>query len=144
MDDTQKALAIIDSIYSVTDTDELQKLEAGLNALFQLPSPERGIETLFRLYERFPDDDGYGVFWTVLHGLEHLPGYEPYLKASVRRIPTEFNVLMVNRILNSNLSGPQRQEWLTLLEEAKANPNASETASTQATHFIEYQNSRLQ
>ena len=142
MDDCQEALAAINSVASVDNTAELQKLEAALDKLFRAPQPERGIDTLFHLYERFPDDDGYGVFWSVLHGLEKLPGYEPFLQASVRRVPMEFNLLMVNRILNSQLPNTQRQEWLSLLGEVEANPRSSKNAKEQARESIEYQSQR--
>ncbi len=142
MNDYQEAIAAIDSVASVDDTGELQKLEAALATLFQLPQPERGIETLFHLYERFPNDDGYGAFWTVLHRLEKLPGYEPFLKASVQRVPMEFNLRMVSRILNSSLPDTQRQEWLSLLGEVEANPRSSENAKEQARESIEYQSER--
>ena len=132
MENLQGTLAVIDGIKSVTDAGELQKLEVGLDELFKAPFPERGIETLFRLFERFPNDDGYGVFWTVLHGIEHQPDYEPHLKASVRHIPTEFNLRMVNRLLNSDLPDGQRQEWLDLLSEVISNPSYSEDAKAEA------------
>ncbi len=144
MDNDQENLAVIDSVASVTDTGELQKLEAALDTLFQLPQPERGVKTLFRLFERFPNEDGNGIFWTVLHGLEKLPGYEPYLKESIKRVPMEFNLLMVNRLLNSPLSNVQRQEWLASLREVENNPQSSDAAKEQARHFIEYQSERSQ
>lgn len=140
MDDFQQALALIDSIKSVQDDDELKKLGVALDRFFQYNHPERGIEVLFNLYERFPDDDGYGVFWTILHGIEHLRGYEPFLKASVERKPMEFTLTMVNRLLNSGLQDTERQEWLNVLEEVKSNPKNGNVARKQAEGFINYQN----
>ncbi len=81
-----------------SDWDKLDQL---LEQLWVTGAPEQGMKALFGIFERYPEDDGNGVFWTILHGLERLPNYEPALVSSVRRQPTEFNVLMVNRILNT-------------------------------------------
>src|ERR1700723_1101145 len=55
------------------------------------------VEDLLAVFERFPEDDGAGVFWSILHGLEALTGYEPALVRSVQKRPSEFGVLMVGR-----------------------------------------------
>ena len=57
---------------------------------------------MLRVFERYPDEDGAGVFWSIVHGLEALPGYEPFLVESYsKRAPSEFGVIMLGRILNS-------------------------------------------
>ena len=55
---------------------------------------------MLRVFERFPLDDGAGVAWSIVHGLESLPGYEPHLVDSLRRRPSELGVVMLNRMLN--------------------------------------------
>jgi hypothetical protein len=55
------------------------------------------------VFERFPDHDGYGVMWSVLHGIEAILNYEIELLASVRRLPTEFGVVMeLQPIIDAN------------------------------------------
>ena len=143
MDGFQEAITGIQSIKSVDDVVELENLQAALDRLFQSPSQtEQIMKTLFGLYERFPKSDGYGAFWTVLHGLEKLPGYEPHLKASVKRQPMEFTLRMIGRILNSDLPNNQRQEWLTLLNEVVSNPLSDDEAKADAKHIIEHQSKR--
>ena len=46
-------------------------------------------------------DDGYGVFWTILHGLEDIPDYESALFASLRRRPSMMALSMACRVLNA-------------------------------------------
>lgn len=139
MDEFQQAVAVIESIKSVEDTEELLKLQTALDNLFQTPHPELAIETLFGLFEHFPVSDAYGIFWSVLHGLEHLPNYEPHLRESVRRQPMEFTLTMVSRILNSNLPHNKRHEWLALLGEVIASPRANEAAKEHAQRIVEHQ-----
>lgn len=92
-------LARIESIRNVDDESDLMTLDASVRELFQLPDAEMGIDTLLRVFERFPTKDGFGVFWSIVHGLESLAGrYEPKLVASVRRAPSGFSVMMVNRL----------------------------------------------
>ena len=54
------------------------------------------IETLLRVFERFPRHDG--------HGLEQVSGYERALIASVQRCPTELSVTMLRRLLKSGVA----------------------------------------
>ncbi|MBC8103205.1 MAG: hypothetical protein H7Z41_11515 [Cytophagales bacterium] len=100
MPPSEEVLAAIER-YQPGD-DHWSDLDDLLNRLWEAGPPEGAMvaETLLRVFERFPEDDGNGVFWSILHGLESLPEYEPALVASVRRQPVEFTVLMVNRILN--------------------------------------------
>jgi hypothetical protein len=62
------------------------------------------IETLLRVFERFPRHDGHGVLFGVIHGLEQVSGYERALIASVQRCPTELSVTMLRRLLKSGVA----------------------------------------
>lgn len=104
MDGIPRIITKLDTIKSVEDEGELALLDQAIEALFSTQSPERAIDALFRIYERFPESDGYGVFWSILHALEAMPGYEQRLIESVRRQPMEFNLNMVNRLLNANIT----------------------------------------
>jgi hypothetical protein len=61
----------------------------------------RHIRDLLAVLERFPVDDGAGVLWSVVHGVESLPGREPELIRSVRRKPSELGVTMIGRLLTA-------------------------------------------
>ena len=74
-----------------------------LNELWLVgPSPSESLPILFGVFERFPKDDGAGVFWSILHGIEGLPyNYEPLLRDSYNRVPSEMAHVMLTRLANS-------------------------------------------
>ena len=72
-------------------------LDALLEELFQCGSASLGIKAMLEVFEQFPTEDGAGVFWSIVHGLESLDGYERRLVESVRRAPSEFSLIMVHR-----------------------------------------------
>ncbi|HEU5138075.1 MAG TPA: hypothetical protein VFU13_23220 [Steroidobacteraceae bacterium] len=76
------------------------RLDDLLGELFQQPVDAEGIKAMLRVFERFPLDEAVGPAWSIVHGLESLPGYEPYLVDSLRRRPSELGVVMLNRMLN--------------------------------------------
>lgn len=61
------------------------------------------IAACLRVFERYPEDDGAGVFFTIIHTLEHFGGYESALASSVRRNPNQWNLLMLNRMLDADI-----------------------------------------
>ena len=82
------------------------ELDALLHELFLRGSAPMGIDAMLHVFERYPGEDGAGVFWSIVHGLETLPGYESRLIESIRRVPSDFALLMVNRLLNTEC-----REW---------------------------------
>lgn len=62
------------------------------------------VPELLAVLERFPEDDGVGVFWSIVHGVESIPGYEAELLRSLCRQPSELAVTMACRLLNSGVS----------------------------------------
>ncbi len=56
---------------------------------------------MLSVFERYPEEDGYGVMWTIVHGLESLPNYQPELLRSLARQPSELGITMIGRILNA-------------------------------------------
>lgn len=88
------------------------------------------------VFERFPEQDGYGVFWGILHALEACEGYELELLASVSRKPCEFNVLMVNRLLNAGVSEIQGQSLDGILRFVVSSPRATAQAVHDAKHYL--------
>jgi len=111
-------------------------LDKFLERLWATGEPERGTEVLFGVFERFPEQDGYGVFWSILHGLESLPDYEGPLIASLRRQPPEFNVRMIDRILNAGRNSVGGVSGLTLLGEVLVHPDATEQAREDAGEYL--------
>ena len=141
-DNLQNIISTLDGIKSVENEAELAKLDGAVKSLLASDHPELGIGALLRIFERFPDRDGYGVFWSLLHGLESLPGYERSLVESVRRQPSEFSLLMVNRILNAGKTQVDDTNLFVLLEEVARNHNYSEAIRKDAENFVEWQRGR--
>jgi hypothetical protein len=137
--ETQDLIEKIDGIRSSEEPDDLKVLDLAVTKLFQSGHATAAIPCLFRLFERFPDKDGFEVFWSVLHGLESLPGYETELLKSVQRKPSEFSVRMVNRILNTGQKHVCDTDLLNLLQQVVDNPTALHSVQTEAKRFIEYQ-----
>ncbi|SKA85651.1 hypothetical protein SAMN02745166_01177 [Prosthecobacter debontii] len=70
---------------------------------------------IFEFFETAPDAD-CGAPGTLVHHVErYYPNYLPALKASVRRKPSYNGVLMINRILSSNLDAVVRNELMEIL-----------------------------
>lgn len=85
--------------YESVDGDWLQ-LDELVIELWQSGKPEIGIGALFRIFEKYPTDDGAGVFWSILHGLETLD-YEQNLYDSLIARPSHMTIIMLKRIENS-------------------------------------------
>ena len=63
------------------------------------PPPREALPVLFGVFERFPDEDGSGAFWSILHGVESLPhDYASMLEDSHRRVPSFMADIMLRRL----------------------------------------------
>ncbi|MBK8800844.1 MAG: hypothetical protein IPN71_02090 [Fibrobacteres bacterium] len=81
--------------------DDWRSLESLLELAFGSTSPQRYYDAIFNLFERFPDDDGSGVFWSALHGIEHHGNYESKLLKYFRRQPGTMTKAMLLRLRNA-------------------------------------------
>jgi hypothetical protein len=102
------------------------------------PSRELTIDSMLGLIERFPDAD-LGSPGPLVHELEAIPGYEPFLLQSLRRQPADLTVWMANRILNTELPTEVRTAWLNELRMVLKNPKAKESTRDAANEFLEFQ-----
>ena len=89
---------------SAPDADWRQ-FESVLPHLTARPWSHAEIVAALGVFERHPHGESFGLFWTLLHGLEAQPDFEPLLFASVRRVPSEFGVTMLGRLLNADTVG---------------------------------------
>lgn len=135
----KETIAKLDSISSVEDEGELGRLDESLKQVFESEHPELGTEALFRVYERFPTEDAFGLFWAILSGLEKLPGYEQHLVESVKRRPSLFSLLMVNRLLNYGIRKVGGTDLFSLLEKVAGDENQQAEIREEAKDFIEWQ-----
>lgn len=88
-----------------------------LDELWATGHPELGIVNMLNVLERFPEEDGAGVLWSIVHGLEQIEGYEEQLLASLYRQPSQLSVIMVHRIENMGQTEIQGKEIKTIYTE---------------------------
>jgi len=112
-------------------------LDELLDELFQRDLPDVAFDSLLGVFERFPTDDGAGVFWSILHGLESLPGYESHLVKSIQTNPSEFSLIMVHRLLNSGVEKLDETRCLALLEDVAQNQSTSEVVRNTAKNLCD-------
>ena len=97
--------------------DDWDKLQMLLDELWRDGDPSAAIHQMLGVFERYPaDEDGCGVFWSILHGLETLSGYEPHLMRSVQSSPSEFGVMMLGRIRNAKIDTIDSISILSVLQ----------------------------
>lgn len=76
-----------------------------LAELWSVGVTEECLPVLFSVFERFPTEDGAGVLWSILHGVEALPfPYEEQLKISLDRCPSEMGQVLMNRLLKERVA----------------------------------------
>jgi hypothetical protein len=92
---------------------------------------------LLNVFSRFPDDDGAGVFWSIIHGLETFPDYQPALLSAIRAHPTGLSLTMVNRMLNGGETHVGNTSWLSVLQSVAGNDAYSQTVRATASGFAE-------
>lgn len=124
------------------DTEQLDKLAYVINGIAETKESLFSVEPMLRIFERFPESDGFGIFWSILHKIEGIPGYEPYLLASVKSKPTDFSVTMINRIINDGQNEIEGEYLLHLLAGIEADTHYSENIRNVAREYLEYQGKR--
>lgn len=76
-----------------------RELDTLLSELWQGKVSIACLPVLFRIFERFPEDDGAGVFWSIVHGLESTDlNYEGPLRESLLRQPSKLGLIMLRRL----------------------------------------------
>lgn len=77
-------------------------LESLLAELWKTEISQGCLSTLFRVFERFPEEDGAGVFWSIVHGVEATDlKYDDALRESLEHQSSEFGELMMSRLKKS-------------------------------------------
>jgi hypothetical protein len=76
-------------------------LENLIEQAFSSKNPSDYYVAIFNLFERFPEEDGSGVFWSAVHGMEKVGNYEKSLLRFYRRYPTLMSKIMLVRLQNS-------------------------------------------
>jgi hypothetical protein len=78
-------------------------LDTLLDELWALGVSAGALRILFGVFERFPEDDGAGVLWSIVHGVESLDiDYEAALRESLQRRSSLMGTIMLERLLRAN------------------------------------------
>lgn len=125
----------LNALSSVEDIAQLKLLESLLAELNPTAFTVEQYRALFGLFERFPDHDGYGIFSSIVHLLEKGARYESFLLESVQRLPVEFNLRMVARLINGGFTRIGEVDLAGLLKAVSASPSVSESARSWACEF---------
>ena len=114
--------------------EQLRSVEEAIASIDRSRLSKDDIHAIFDLYERFPDDDGYGMFSWLMHALESTGGYESSLLQSVARKPGGFNVTMICRFVNGGIAQLEGTNLLALLKSlagrADISPRARDSAES--------------
>jgi hypothetical protein len=129
---------------SMEDEGQLKQLQNLLDSLSVDVCSKEIVSALFDLFERFPDSDGYGMFWTIVHFLEAGVDYESELLASVKRNPCEFNLMMVNRLINGKVKEIAGENLLEVLKTVAMNERADRVVQALAHRFLAHQRAKGQ
>lgn len=137
---TDEVIAGLDVFVPANEAENVDYLYEFLDRLTPLAPELRSpvVSAIFRLIERYPEAE-LGSPGPLVHVLESIPGYEPFLRDSVLRQPTDLNVWMVNRILNSEIPSEARSNWIAVLETVLKHSLASREAQDVASGFLKHQ-----
>lgn len=77
-----------------------------LGKLWSAGVTDECLPVLFGVFERYPDEDGFGVLWSVVHGIESLPlDYGQALRDSILRKASFMGRVMLDRLERANAPG---------------------------------------
>lgn len=119
------------------EIDDLDKLQDTLDSIWDSGKQDSIVAELFSVFENNPDHDGYGVFWSILHGLEGIDEYELQLCESIEIKPSEFNVLMAMRVLNPKSVSDYKVQVKDTLVKALSRSDLSETIKEEIQNCLE-------
>jgi hypothetical protein len=97
------AMAILRDIDAfVPENGDWRALDSLLGELWAVGVRQGQLATLFRVFERYPEEDGAGVLWSIVHGVEALSfDYESALRESLARQPSFMGRIMLRRLEKS-------------------------------------------
>ncbi|TDX87291.1 hypothetical protein [Epilithonimonas xixisoli] len=131
---------IITQLNSVNpNNDTLYEVDDIISELYSMEKSERkkAIPAMFGIFERLNDNHYDSVLWSVLHAIEGLTDYENELIQSIERKPNEFNLLMVNRILNSGQTVFKDCNYIILLEKLLLDRNLNQNLNEDLKGYLE-------
>lgn len=85
--------------FEPSPSGDWKDLDNLLDELWQTQLSESCLSVLFRVFERYYNDDGAGVFWSIVHGVEATAlDYENALRKSIANQQSEMGEIMLRRL----------------------------------------------
>jgi uncharacterized protein (DUF433 family) len=136
-------IAEIDLVKNIDSAVDYGNLELLVDLYFDRDQTEEFLDVLFRLYERFPNDEGEHIFWSILHGIEHYPSSDRLAVKSVLNNPSDFPLMMVNRMINAGIEKVDGVDLMELLQRVATNDIYLPKIRENANNFLDYQRNKL-
>jgi hypothetical protein len=95
------------------------------------------MDALLRVFEKWPDVDGEELM-PIVHVLEKTKGYDARLVASMKRTPSAYGALMINRMLNAGTKTVGTTNLLKLMQSAATREDASDGARSEIEGFLKH------
>ena len=125
------------------ESGDLDALEVHVACALARPAHPDLDRALFGIFERFPDEDGYGVYWSILHGLEARSEYENGLRRSIERRPAIFTLRMLDGMVNAGRFECGGVPVLVLLEQVASSSMAEPEVRRNAAEILQYCRTRV-
>jgi hypothetical protein len=116
--------------------EDWYELEDILEEVYASEKSELGLDSMINIFEKYPNEDN-DVLWGMLHGIEDIANYEMKIIDSVKRKPSFFGVLMINRILNAGIYSIENVDLINILKLASVSPESTDYVKEQAERFLE-------
>lgn len=120
----------------IPQNDGWYELEEALEELYNSNNPELGLNAMLSIYERYPDEDN-DILWGMLHGIEEIKDYETKIIESIKRKPSFFGVLIINRMLNDGVTTIDNIKLIDILNKVIDNPSSTDYIKQKAIRFLE-------
>jgi hypothetical protein len=135
----QEIVSSIDALTNMDIEEDLSRLQELVDTYFNHSEAGDYLNVWFLLYERCPNDDSCGIFWSILHGIENYSSCDRLVVESVLRQPSDFPVMMVNRLLNGGILQVGEVNLIELLNQVATNEHLSPLIRENAQSFLDYQ-----
>jgi hypothetical protein len=132
----EEIVSSIDNLTSLEKDEDLSRLDELVDLYFKHPQAGEYLKVWFLLYERC-EDNSNDIFWSILHGIEtYHPSADSLVVESVIRQPSEFPLMMINRLLNAGIERVGETNLLELLKEVATNVRYSSIIQENARNYL--------
>jgi hypothetical protein len=140
---TEQIIEKLDAL-NIDDTNEDEMMEEVLNLTIELSKnsdSHLACAAMISLLERHPNAD-FGGPGAIVHTLEdHSGHYETLLFESLKRQPTEYTVMLLQRIINGEKDTEKCAELLKLFKNCAKHPKADKQVKYSVKEYLKFRKS---